>query len=211
MKIILHQMLITILSIQMAFCQIDCIENKAMNILYGGVGNPMAYMHSDYSCDSLLVFSNDAKIVGIPCSFDIYPSTLGSIQIHFGYLFDGDTIIISSKTFRVKAIPAPKLTLGGQSKGTMNLDKLKAQRGLGIKSDVPLQITYKVTSYLMLIVRDHKVLYQGYFENNIFNQEIMSVFNGLIDGDKLIFSSIEAIDENDNKVNLEILEFIISH
>jgi hypothetical protein len=63
----------------------------------------------------------------------------------------------------------------------------------------------------MLIVRDHKVLYQGYFENNIFNQEIMSVFNGLIDGDKLIFSSIEAIDENDNKVNLEILEFIISH
>ena len=204
-------MLITILTIQMAFCQIDCIENKAMNILYWGVGNPMGFMHSDYSCDSLIVFSNDAKIVGIPCSFHIYPLTFGSIQIHFGYLFDGDTIIISSKTFRVKAIPAPKLTLGGQSKGTINLDKLKAQRGLSINSEVPLQKTYKVTSYLMLIVRDHKVLYQVYFENNIFNKKTMSVLNGLVDGDKLIFSSIEAIDENDNKVNLEIIEFTISH
>ncbi len=195
--------------LSIAHSQNDCVENENMNILYFGINNPISFSGSKVHCDSLIVFSDNATIVGTPCRFHINPSSLGSVHVNFALIDNMDTIIVSTRSFRVKDVPIPRLTLGGTLSGKINLNHVKAQRGLGVYCEVSLQKTYNILSYMIIGIREHKIFFQSNRKGNIFGEEIAQLFDGLGYGDKLIFCNIRAIDENGNIVDVQSAEFEI--
>ena len=137
-----------------------CVTISAdnMNIFYAGINNPLNVSVPEVSFDDIDISVTNATQVRTANGWNIRPTEVGvESEVTVTALVNGQKAVISSKTFRVKQLPAPsvKLEYGNKQLFSGGLiekeDLLTATRIIVEWDDDNWGAEYKVSHFLLRI------------------------------------------------------------
>jgi len=107
---------------------------------------------------------------------------------------DGKWSTVATKEFRVKAVPDPIATVGGQKGGSIAKNVLMAQAGVmaTMPVDFEFDLKFNVTEYKV------GTIVQGFLQERtvrgaVFNQEIRNLINNVPKGNPVMITDIRAV------------------
>lgn len=98
------------------------------NILYQGIDNPLTIAVENYPCNSIVVKTDNGKVLGKACSYYFHTDTGWKANIILYKKVKGHLIKIGSSIFRVKPIPDPIAKVGPSAGGDIQKAVLRNQQ-----------------------------------------------------------------------------------
>jgi hypothetical protein len=190
------------------------VSADKMNVLYVGVPNPITVVAEGLQCKNTTIAIEGAQVTpgGEPCRFSVIVKKPGKVIAKVFEISKGGNKIIGEIVFRVKSIPAPQTYIRWVHNGEINKSDLVKQQGIilhvdGFDWDYP----YHVTSYTILIVREKNMIYYKDCLGPRFDNELISQFQSLKSGDKIIAYNIESSGPENKLEKLEPIQLTIKN
>ncbi len=150
-----------------------------MNVLYIGVDNPISVAASGGGDDKVQVSISGGGGSLQKVAAGKYNVRVGSPTEDCIITVSVDGKVAGSSRFRVRNIPAPTGTIGGQPSGAnMNAGALRAQSGVGAYiKDFPFDIQYDVVSYSISIDNDEGDIVTENVQGVYFSPRVKQMLN----------------------------------
>ena len=162
------------------------IAASKMNILYLGKANPLDIVVENMKCGSFFITTNNGKIKGTKCKFEIYPENLGTAKIFVKKIKGKDTITLGVKEFRVNSRPDPIAHVIDQTSGFITKHHLKASGGVvGHFAQFDIREYVIISNFTINIIRGKDTIYTQKIEKNRFTKETYDQFSLLKQFDRI--------------------------
>jgi gliding motility-associated protein GldM len=170
------------------------VSPTKMNVFYLAVDNPVDISVSGVAGNKIRASATNGVIEQRGNSYNISPRRVGNCMITVSAEIDGKWTSVGTKEFRVKPVPDPVATVGGQKGGIIAKNVLMAQAGImaTMPVDFEFDLKFNVTQYTVGTV------VQGFVQERpirgaAFNQEIRNLINNVQRGNQLTISEIKAV------------------
>lgn len=175
------------------FAQKVAIE-FSRELVYEAVPNDFMVVVEGVPCDSLWINTSVGTIKGGHCDYTLNGIRAGILELDVHRLTPTDTIHIKKSMIRVHPFPRPKTTIAGKSNGLISKKLLKKVPGIrsGLCSGSLPCVSYKVTSYKIIVMREDQLIYTEEFKGNKYTKAFKEACNTFQVGDKLYFLEIDA-------------------
>jgi len=171
-----------------AYSQKCVVANVEENVLYIGVENPLDVAVDGYSCKAFTVTIDNGKIEATDgaCSYMAHPEKPGKAEISI--ISKRTNSLIGKVEFRVKKLPDPHVTVGGDAGGLISKANMCAQRAVIGEYGNNIDLQETVTSFTVTIIRNGKRISYKECKGLVFTKDITLAFKSLEVGDKVIFT-----------------------
>ncbi len=170
------------------------VSPTKMNVFYLAVDNPVDISVSGVAGNKIRATATNGNLEPRGNSFNIVPRRIGNCMITVSAEIDGKWTNVGTKEFRVKAVPDPVATVGGQRGGAMAKNVLMAQAGVmaSMPPDFEFDLKFNVTQFTVGTV------VQGFLQEKTvrgaaFNQEIRNLINNVPRGNQVTISEVKAV------------------
>jgi len=170
------------------------VSPTKMNVFYLSVDNPVEISVSGVAGNKIRASASNGVLEQRGNSYNIIPRRIGNCMITVSAEIDGRWANVGTKEFRVKAVPDPVATIGGQKGGIMAKNVLMAQAGVmaTMPQDFEFDLKFNVTQYTVGTV------VQGFLQERpirgaAFNQEIRNLINNVPRGNQVTINEIKAV------------------
>ncbi|HEX2396401.1 MAG TPA: gliding motility protein GldM [Bacteroidales bacterium] len=170
------------------------VSPTKMNVFYLAVDNPVDISVSGVAGNKIRASATNGVLEPRGNSYNITPRRIGNCMITVSAEIDGKWTSVGTKEFRVKAVPDPVATVGGQKGGIMAKNILMAQAGImaTMPPDFEFDLKFNVTQYTVGTV------VQGFLQERpvrgaSFNQEIRNLINNVPRGNQVTINEIKAV------------------
>jgi gliding motility-associated protein GldM len=170
------------------------VSPTKMNVFYLAVDNPVEISVSGVAGNKIRASASNGLLESRGSTFNMRPKRLGNCIITVSAEIDGKLTRVGTKEFRVKAVPDPIPTVGGQKGGIMAKNILMAQSGVmaTMPADFEFDLKFNVTEYTVGTV------VQGFLNEKkvrgaAFNQEIRNLINNVPKGNNVMINEIRAV------------------
>lgn len=129
------------------------ISPTKMNVMYLGIPNPIKVSVPGVASQNLdVTVSNGGRIEKSGDDYLVYPTKLDALgkntSISVFALMNKEKRSMGSMTFRVKEVPPPLATIGGQNGGTIRKEDLQAEDGIFAElKDFDFDLKFKITQF----------------------------------------------------------------
>jgi gliding motility-associated protein GldM len=130
------------------------ISPTKMNVLYLGIDNPISISVPGVASESLEVTFSNGRIVKNGTDWTAVPSKIDglgkntTITVYAKGNGTGEKRLMGSMPFRVKEVPPPLATIGGQNGGTLRKEDLQAEDGIFAElKDFDFDLKFKITQF----------------------------------------------------------------
>jgi GldM C-terminal domain len=187
------------------------VSTKMTKVMYCGVANKIDVMVEGAPSRKIILKVDTGKVEKISSyEYQITPLKEGNIKLS---IVDSKGKKLSEEMIKVKLLPLPTATLGGQDGGKIAVNAFKAQIGLRTSDDWqcfnPHERIGELSSYTVSILRSGIV--KAVFKNDkaVFTETLRTAFEGLKADDKIIFSEIMFKCNCGSIKKLDNIEFIL--
>lgn len=170
------------------------VSATKMNVFYLSVDNPVEISVSGVASNKIRATATNGVLEQRGNAYNIIPRRIGNCVVSVSAEIDGKWTTVGTKEFRVKAVPDPVATVGGQRGGAMAKNILMAQAGImaTMPPDFEFDLKFNVTEFKVGTV------VQGFFQErsvkgSAFNQEIRNLINNVPRGNQVTISDIKAV------------------
>jgi gliding motility-associated protein GldM len=170
------------------------VSPTKMNVFYLAVDNPVEISVSGVPGNKIRATASNALLETRGNSYNVRPKRLGNCMISVSAELDGKWSTVATKEFRVKAVPDPIATVGGQKGGSIAKNVLMAQAGVmaTMPVDFEFDLKFNVTEYKV------GTIVQGFLQERtvrgaVFNQEIRNLINNVPKGNPVMITDIRAV------------------
>ena len=186
------------------------ISCKRNNIIYVGWQNPISVLVNGYSCDSILLKTKNGRFDKIGCHYNYFPDSVSDTKIEVYVIKNKKQRKVGESYLRVRNLPLPRAHIGGFSGGEISKGNFLAQMGIGnYYSEIHIEISYLIKSFIVLTIRDRKVLFQQSNDGNMFSATLKSAMQQLLTNDRVSIINIVAQGPDGKEVYLNPIEFTI--
>lgn len=165
-----------------------------MNVFYLAVDNPVEISVSGVAGNKIRATASNGVLEQRGNAYNITPRRIGNCMITVSAEIDGKWANVGTKEFRVKAVPDPVATVGGQKGGLMAKNVLMAQAGImaTMPPDFEFDLKFNVTEFTVGTV------VQGFLQERkvrgaSFNQEIRNLINNVPRGNQVTINEVKAV------------------
>jgi len=190
------------------------IGPTTMNILYKGIKNPIAFAIPGISSGKIWFTADQrADIFMEPGDYSIIPYTTGQLNINLSRIIETDTILLGTRTFRVKPLPAPVPYVAGKNSGYILKSELVNTDGIRVvTADFDFDVEYEIIGY-RIEGELKQGSFVGYSTGNSIIDEVRELFSLMDKGKALNFSDItvigpDSISRNLGSISLRVVESI---
>ncbi|HLO58603.1 MAG TPA: gliding motility protein GldM [Bacteroidales bacterium] len=170
------------------------IAATKMNVFYLAVDNPVEISVSGVASNKVKASASNGVLEPQGNGYNMRPKRLGNCMITVQAEIEGKWATVGTKEFRVKAVPDPIATVGGQKGGMIAKNVLMAQAGViaTMPPDFEFDLKFNVTEYKVGTV------VQGFLQEKPvkgaqFTQEIRNLINNVPKGNPVMITDIKAI------------------
>lgn len=182
-----------------------------MNVLYIGVDNPVSIAASGGGDDKV-----QATISGGGGSLNKigpgkYVARVNSITDNCTITVSVDGKVAGASQFRVRTIPDPVATVGGEPSGAnVAAGAFKAQAGVGAYiKDFPFELQYRVASFTLTADTDDGDIVEANCTGNTWSAQAQQIIKGLKAGKLVTIDNIRAIGPDGRNRKLPSLVYYI--
>ncbi|WP_115462089.1 type IX secretion system motor protein PorM/GldM [Winogradskyella aurantiaca] len=175
------------------------IAADKMNVVYRGVENPMTISFSGVPDNKVKATAPGLREVGNG-KYVMTPGSGREVTIKVDATLDGGKVVSDSKLYRIKDIPKPTGTIGGQD-GMVKLPKRNVEIGtIGAKlDDFDFDLPIQVQSFKLKVPGQPTVVVQG----TKMNAQAKGVIKRARPGDIIQIFDIKAKIQGNSKYNLK--------
>jgi len=179
--------------------------------VYKGARNSIIVVVEGTKCENVYLKTNNGKLLKTKCSYDYFPDSVGSSKIEVFTRQNKKLKRIGVRWIGVKDIPPPVAIIGGLTDGEIKKGFLNAQQGVGAYADpkLGLDLGYFVESFMVVIIRDGKIIFSNQVEGNTFSKEIHDAFKSLNNNDVILVANIKCKGPDNMELSSKTLEFVI--
>jgi len=130
------------------------ISPTKMNVLYLGIDNPISVSVPGVASESLEVTFSNGRIVKNSTDWTAVPAKIDglgkntTITVYAKMNGTGEKRLMGSMPFRVKEVPPPLATIGGQNGGSIRKEDLQAEDGIFAElKDFDFDLKFKITQF----------------------------------------------------------------
>lgn len=188
------------------------VQAEKMNIAYMDTDNPLTIVSEDYSCDQIIASCDHGTLTKVEgCHYNFIPDQQGTCDIVVSAKTKTGTKLIGKVKYRVKYIPRPVAVIGGRSEGKIATAVFKAQSGVSVsREEFDFDFRMRVTSFKMEFYRNGEILYNGFANEALFNEEIRKQIKNLKPGDKISVTEIRAVGPSSRVVPLNDINLTLN-
>ncbi len=191
------------------FAQEAAVQFDKQNIMYVGIYNPITVVVRNTPCTDVLIVVPGCVVTpgDGPCKFNVMPGKPDATQIKIYKQSEQGFKLISEQDIRVKKIPDPYATVGGQS-GCMIQEKvLKNSEGIVLHIDgFDFRGGFQVNSFKVAVVRNHNVIFEKDCLGARFDNETIRILQTIKAGDLFSCTNIRfsGVGHNNSLLNQSI-------
>ncbi len=170
------------------------VSPTKMNVFYLGVDNPVEISVSGVAGNKIKANASNGVLEQRGSSWIMRAKRIGNCMINVTAELDGKWSSVGNKEFRVKAVPNPIATVGGQKGGMIQKNILMAQAGViaTMPPDFDFDLKFNVTGFKV------GTIIQGFLQEKTvkgarFNQEVVNLINNVSKGNPVMITDIQAI------------------
>ncbi|MBV5311842.1 MAG: gliding motility protein GldM [Prolixibacteraceae bacterium] len=130
------------------------ISPTKMNVLYLGIDNPISVSVPGVASESLEVTFSNGRIIKNGTDWTAVPAKIDglgkntTITVYAKMNGTTEKRLMGSMPFRVKEVPPPLATIGGQNGGTLRKEDLQAEDGIFAElKDFDFDLKFKITQF----------------------------------------------------------------
>jgi gliding motility-associated protein GldM len=182
-----------------------------MNVLYIGVDNPITIAASGGGDDKVQVSMSGGGGSISKVGAGKYIARVNSITDDARITVSVDGKVAGASQFRVRTIPDPVATVGGEPSGAnVSAGAFKAQAGVGAYiKDFPFELNYKVTSFSIAADTDDGDIAEAQCSGNSWSGPAQQILKGLKSGRTVTIDNIRAIGPDGRNRKLPSLVYYI--
>ncbi len=138
------------------------ISADKMNVVYRGVTNPMTISFAGISADKVSASAPGLRSAGKPGQFLMNPGSGAQVTINVSGTLPDNSKVSDKKVFRVKSIPAPTGSIGGEIgvvKGAKS--RLEVSQVTAKMLDFDFQVDLKVSGFSLKVTGQPTVVVNG--------------------------------------------------
>ena len=185
------------------------VSPTAMNVFYTGVDNPVDISVPGVDQSKISVSMSNGRIrkgrhPRFRGSYIVNPTRVGTdANITISAEVNGQRRTFAPVKFRVKPVPPPVAKIAGKKGGPIQLNVLKAQRGVAAElENFDFDIKWTVTSFRVSI-NDKGFMIDRDAKSNTFTPQQKQLFNQLRKNDQIVFQDIKAKGPDGKVVRLD--------
>ncbi|HEX2976893.1 MAG TPA: GldM family protein, partial [Bacteroidales bacterium] len=170
------------------------VSATKMNVFYLAVDNPIDISVSGVPSNKIRATASNGLLEQRGSSFNMRPKRIGNCMISVSAELEGKWTTVGTKEFRVKAVPDPIPTVGGQKGGMIAKNVLMAQAGVmaTMPPDFEFDLKFNITEYKV------GTIVQGFLQEKsvkgaIFTQDIRNLINNVPKGNPVMITDIRAV------------------
>ena len=195
------------------FSQNCALTNERVGgVFYVGVRNEISCTVEGYACSSVVLSTKNGTIKHFEeCRFFYFPDHVADDSITISIKKSGQLKKLSVHYVRIRT-SKPIATIGGFTDKYISKGAFSAQTGVGAYLsylETGMCINYTVVSFTLIVMREGKPIFTSSHKNNLFNDEAREFFKTLQNLDVVMLSSICVMMENNKKMIIDPLEYII--
>ena len=200
----------------LAKAQHVAVETDKINSAYVGEDNPITVVSGNYTCDQLVVKTDNGTLKGNGCTYTYRPERPGMAKITVYARTGRKQKQISVQNIRVKKMPLPEISLAGKRAGNLSLAELQNCTAPACIPGVDdFDIQYTVTGCSIKIIQHitHDIILNKTYTNKngaVFNDDIYKTFSNLHTGDQIIIYNITVMKNNDQMPECESIRFLVN-
>lgn len=172
------------------------IASSYHNILTFGFDNPIEISVDGYRCKDLIIKTNNGKIEGDKCYYNINPEREGEAKIDIYF----KNKLIGSRKFRVYKPEYYTLFCCSEYQDQLIYNRISSLRL--ILESPSVQFGDYDLDYQVIIVRGNELLYNGTHAGRKFDEKLMLQISKVQVGDVLIFNDILLSFNNQKNIKL---------
>ncbi len=184
------------------------VSPTKMNVFYLAVDNPVEISVSGVPGNKIRATASNGLLEARGGSWNMRPKRLGNCMVTVSAELDGKWSTVASKEFRVKAVPDPIATVGGQKGGVIAKNVLMAQAGVmaTMPVDFEFDLKFNITEYKV------GTIVQGFLQEKTvkgaaFSQDIRNLINNVPKGNPVMITDIRAVGPDGTVRDLGSLTF----
>lgn len=170
------------------------VSPTKMNVFYLGVDNPVEISVSGVPGNKIKASASNGILEQRGSSWIMRAKRIGNCMVNVTAELDGKWASVGTKEFRVKAVPNPIATVGGQKGGMIAKNILMAQAGViaTMPPDFDFDLKFNVTEFKV------GTIIQGFLQEKTvkgarFNQEVINLINNVSKGNPVMITDIRAV------------------
>lgn len=170
------------------------VSPTKMNVFYLGVDNPVEISVSGVPGNKIKASASNGVLEQRGSSWIMRAKRIGNCMVNVTAELDGKWASVGTKEFRVKAVPNPIATVGGQKGGMIAKNILMAQAGViaTMPPDFDFDLKFNVTEFKV------GTIIQGFLQEKTvkgarFNQEVINLINNVSKGNPVMITDIRAV------------------
>ncbi len=170
------------------------VSPTKMNVFYLGVDNPVEISVSGVPGNKIRANASNGVLEQRGSSWIMRAKRIGNCMVNVTAELDGKWTSVGTKEFRVKAVPNPIATVGGQKGGMIAKNILMAQAGVmaTMPPDFDFDLKFNVTEFKV------GTIIQGFLQEKTvkgarFNQEVVNLINNVSKGNPVMITDIRAV------------------
>jgi len=181
-----------------------------MNVLYIGYPNKVTVTAAGVGAEKINISATGGRIQKTGNGEFIVNVSSQSDNFIITAVADGKTL--GSSTYRVRQMPEPTATVGGQKSGAyVNAATLAAQGGVGAYiENFPLNLKYSVTSFNAVGVDEDGNVMTKPCQGNTFTQDARNMVKKMKSGDILTIENIYCVGPDGRRIKLPSLLYNIN-
>jgi len=181
-----------------------------MNVLYIGYPNKITVTAAGVGAEKININTTGGRIQKTGNGEFIVNVSTQSDNFIITAVADGKTL--GSSTYRVRQMPEPTATVGGQKSGAyVNAATLAAQGGVGAYiENFPLNLKYSVTGFNAVGVDEDGNVMTKPCQGNTFTQDARNMIKKMKSGDILTIENIYCVGPDGRRVKLPSLLYNIN-
>ena len=169
------------------------VSNEANNTAYVHLPNPIKIAVERYSCNSLLITTDNGRIEGNKCTYTFYPENIGAAKIIIKSRINGKVKKIGEYVFRILDLPLPYLKIGPFSGGTAKRAVFANQQFVRTEDSNPAcydVCNFQIDSFNIQITNNKNVVFEHTNIGNKLDDSVVNAFHNLLDKDIVFITKI---------------------
>lgn len=183
-----------------------------LNVVYVGVDNPIHVAVPGYTCEQIIVTTNNGKIKGQGCTYMLRPESVGRLQVYISVARNTEVALIDSFNFRSNRVPDPLPHFGRYSifDDTINISVAKTILQIFTEPiDSEFEVRFIISEFTMKVIRKGSLIFTAYNNSPGLSQEMQIFQQGFEKGDVLIFEQIKAESPDGTERHLRSLQYVL--
>jgi len=189
------------------------ISPDKMNVFYIGLPNPVSISAPGFSDDKIHVSLSAGELSGHggAYTFNFKPAQRGKVTVTIsGELEKGKNKVLTTKEFRVKTIPPPRVKFANKGGGKLNAVAMKSQNRLfAVLEDFEFEATFTIKHFTLYINKPRSDVFVKESNSNVLTPEMQSAMNGVTTGSRVTFDNVLVIGPDGIQRALDPITFSV--